>query len=335
MLLLGGYSYLNTVLTQVYVHYPINAPWYSILLVFIATTVFVWEGNRLLEKFLFRQTTNFKNIHPLLLFFLLSFPVAFLSAFIPTWLVGKVLLRQEWATLALPFQLIIAFGFRANLFLHCINSILYYWRRFQQQQAETEELRKISFQAQMQSLRNQINPHFLFNSLNVLSTLILTSPQIANEFVEEFSKVYRYVLRNYEKELVEVRQELHFIQSYAYLLKKRFGNSIHIDIQVATQYYPYYIVPVALQMLIENAIKHNVISHKKPLHIRIYTNENQTLTVQNTLQKKNVMEEDSTQLGLNNINQRYTFINQHAIDIKQDESTFTVKIPLIKIENAL
>lgn len=337
MLLLGGYSYLNTIYTETYEHYDIPAPWYWILLNFLLISLLIWEGNRLLEtqiNFLLKFLYNHLRVrlHTLVLFFALSlFVTAFASA-LPPLIIGIYILDYDWLTFQLPFKLAIAFGFRINLFLHCINTITHYMEEYRCKQVEAEELRKITTQAQLQSLRNQINPHFLFNNLNVLSALILKNSQMANEFVEEFAKVYRYVLRNYEKELIPLREEIDFIKSYTFLLEKRFDNNLRVELEVPEAYQGCYIVPLALQMLIENAIKHNIVARKKPLIIRIRM-ENETLVVANTLQRKAVAAHDSTQIGLKNISARYQFINSNRqVIVEENYDTFVVRLPVISTD---
>ncbi len=337
MLLLGAYSYFNTVYTETYEYYHIPAPWYWILLNFLLISTFIWEGNRLLEKrisflrgFLHRHLKL--RWHPLVLFFLASLLSTALASALPPLLIGRYILAYDWPTFQLPFKLAIAFGFRINLFLHCINTITFYMEEYRRKQVEAEELRKITTQAQLQSLRDQINPHFLFNNLNVLSALILKDSKMANEFVEEFSKVYRYVLKNYEKELIPLRDEIDFIKSYLFLLEKRFDKNLHVSLEVPEVYLGYYILPLALQMLIENAIKHNIVAQKKPLHIHIRV-QNEHLVIENTLQRKVVAEHESTQIGLKNINARYQFINTgKKVIVEESSELFAVQLPLIVLQ---
>ena len=180
-------------------------------------------------------------------------------------------------------------------------------------------------------MRNQVNPHFLFNNLSVLTALIPLDTNASVEFVGQFSKVYRYVLKSHEKDLMELGTELDFIDSYLYLLKKRFGESLKISVQADEEVRQHYIVPMALQMLVENAVKHNIVSKNKPLQINIFTEDDQLLIVQNNLQRKDVNELESTNLGLSNISQRYDFLTHESIIIQENEAYFTVKLPIIKL----
>jgi two-component system, LytTR family, sensor kinase len=212
-----------------------------------------------------------------------------------------------------------------------LNVIYWYVNQLEKTQLEAEKFKKISTQAQLQAVRNQINPHFLFNNLSVLTALIPADTVASVEFVRQFSKVYRYVLKSHEKEIVELNDEMDFIDSYLYLLKKRFGESLQATIEVDENVRQFYIVPMAMQMLVENAVKHNIVSKNKPLHIRIYLENDQLLIVQNNLQRKKVDEIDSTQQGLSNIIQRYLFLGYKTLDIQESKEFFTVKLPIIKL----
>jgi LytS/YehU family sensor histidine kinase len=152
----------------------------------------------------------------------------------------------------------------------------------------------------------------------------------ANKFIEEFSKVYRYILNNQEKELVALRSEMDFIQPYIFLLQKRFPGGLEVSLDVPERYKDYYIIPAALQMLIENAIKHNVVSRTKPLHIDVYVNGNNTLTIKNNLQPKQ-SEEPSTRIGLVNIKKRYAMISGQEVRINRRSDSFVVELPLLSL----
>lgn len=189
---------------------------------------------------------------------------------------------------------------------------------------------KKTAQAQVQLIKSQINPHFLFNNLNVLSGMVIKNNPEANHFIEEFSKVYRYILSNQDKELVELKSELEFITPYLFLLQKRFDEGLVISINIPEHYKTWHVVPAALQMLIENAIKHNIVSRNKPLHIDIHANGSQTLVVKNNLQPRQMVE-PSTKIGLQNIKKRYELISGRDIDIKKTTTEFEVSLPLLNL----
>jgi LytS/YehU family sensor histidine kinase len=195
---------------------------------------------------------------------------------------------------------------------------------------EAEQLKNISAQTELQLIKNQINPHFLFNNLNVLSALIMKNNSEANRFIEEFSKVYRYILSNHDKELVELNKELDFIKPYIFLLEKRFAEGLIIKINIPENYKGLYIIPASLQMLIENAIKHNVVSRSKPLLIDVDINDNNTIAVSNNLQAKQTVE-NSTGIGLQNIVKRYKLVSNRDVVISNNEKSFIVVLPLLNV----
>ena len=181
--------------------------------------------------------------------------------------------------------------------------------------------------AKFESLKNQIDPHFLFNSLNVLSSLIEENPENAQRFTTSLSKIYRYVLEQKDKELVSVEEELAFAKTYMNLLKMRFENSLFYELPEAIHNPEAKVVPLSFQLLLENTVKHNVVSEQKPLHIRIFI-ENDYLVIQNDYQKKEVLQ-DRQGVGLQNIINRYGIITNRKVLIEQNEKTFTVKIPIL------
>jgi len=192
---------------------------------------------------------------------------------------------------------------------------------------EKEELKRDSISAEFETLKNQINPHFLFNSLNTLSSLIEENPKTANEFVQKLSSVYRYVLTQKDKETVSLREELSFVESYLYLNKIRFGENISCKIDIPENFLESKIATLTLQMLLENCIKHNVISQNKPLHIEIGIDENKVVVKNNLQPKTNASE--SNGIGLSNIINRYHFLSKEVVEIIENGKEFIVKIPLI------
>ena len=192
---------------------------------------------------------------------------------------------------------------------------------------EKELLKRESLIAQLNALKTQVNPHFLFNNLNTLCSIIPDQPKQAVEFVQELSKVYRHILEVKDETSILVKDELDVLKAYAFLLKTRFGNNLEIDIRVPQEILQYRIVPHSLQLLLENAIKHNIVSIEKPLKIEVSVHEGK-LIVSNNLQKKN-QQHDSTGIGLNNIRNRYTLLTNQPIEVMETTKDFTVSIPLI------
>jgi PAS domain S-box-containing protein len=191
-------------------------------------------------------------------------------------------------------------------------------------------LQKENLQSQFEVLRQQVNPHFLFNSLNVLTSLIKLEPDLAEKFTEHLSKVYRYVLENKDNDLVELKTELDFLDAYLFLLNIRFMDKIVVRIQIKADKTEWFILPLALQLLIENAIKHNAMSKKNPLNIHIYTDSDNFLCVVNNLQERESYIA-STGVGLKNIEHRYQLLEMPAPEFIKTEFEFIAKIPLRKI----
>ncbi len=205
---------------------------------------------------------------------------------------------------------------------------IFLFYRWKESVLEAEKLRRENIQSQLEGLKNQVNPHFLFNSLNTLAYLIPEDQDKAVCFVQKLSKVYRYILEIRDKKLITLIEELEFLQSYIFLLRERFGENIDITINIDERFKEYYIVPLSLQILFENAIKHNIISKEKPLSISVFTTAN-TLMVSNNLQKK-VLTAPSTQVGLKNIRNRYAYFVDKEVSIFEDDHHFKVSLPLIK-----
>ena len=176
-----------------------------------------------------------------------------------------------------------------------------------------------------------MNPHFLFNSLNSLSSLIATDPEKAEEFVEEMSRVYRYLLRSNEEQLTSLQREVEFIESYNLLLKTRFGTGFQLVIKVEESKKEYLLPPMTLQLLIENAVKHNIVDPDKPLIVQLFT-KNEKLVISNNLQKKN-KPVASNKIGLNNIIAKYKLLNHPYVEVHETPDAFTVVLPLIKHYN--
>jgi len=203
----------------------------------------------------------------------------------------------------------------------------YFYKAYNENRVKEQKIIAGTASAKFESLKNQIDPHFLFNSLNVLSSLIEENPENAQRFTTSLSKIYRYVLEQKDKELVSVEEELAFAKTYMNLLKMRFENSLFYELPTTILNPEAKVVPLSLQLLLENTVKHNVVSEQKPLHIRIFI-EGDYLAIQNDYQKKEVLQ-DRKGVGLQNIISRYGIITNRKVLIEQNEQTFTVKIPVL------
>lgn len=214
----------------------------------------------------------------------------------------------------------------ASLVITLYEAISFYVQ-LQRTVAEKAQLERQNVESQLEGLRNQVNPHFLFNSLNTLIYLIPEAPSKAVNFVQKLSKVYRYVLESRDAKIIPLAEELEFLKAYTFLLKERFGENLQVNIKDLEHRTDVAIVPLSLQMLFENAIKHNVISTEKPLDIEVFA-ENGHLVVRNTLQRKNQVM-DSTGVGLQNIRDRYRMLTDRAVEVITSQQYFTVALPMI------
>ena len=205
---------------------------------------------------------------------------------------------------------------------------IYYFNKSRLIEIEKNKLERLSAEQKLSTLKNQVNPHFLFNSLNTLVTIIPEEPELAIKFVQELSKSYRGILEVRDEKLISIETELNSLESYMYLLKTRFQGKIQIYNRLDAKVMNQFILPLSLQILIENAVKHNITSKSKPLEIKIY-NDDEYVIVENNLQKKD-QNYGSTKLGLENIKSRYKLLVNKNIKVIEDSNSFVVKLPIIK-----
>lgn len=263
--------------------------------------------------------------------FLLHFSVLFVFSFIVSALVFYVFAYlmfegEQWLTLGevlnqakLPafISVSIAAFFTSTDFL----------KNWKQETIRAEQLEREKIATQYESLRNQVNPHFLFNSLNALSELVYENQDLAVKYIRQLSLVYRYVLDSRSREVASLKEELDFLESFIFLQKIRFGENLIFELG-AEKSESKYVLPLSLQILIENVIKHNVISTEDPLRIRLFEDDNY-LVVANKLNKKRSVE-SGTGIGLENIKKRYRYLSEKPVLIMEDADSFVVKIPILE-----
>lgn len=261
-------------------------------------------------------------------YLLYSFVASYLLSLIFTIIVNdiEILETLDWVEMMNNTILPVAIAL-VIITIFTARSWLYEWKN---SAIETEQLRSEKLAGQYQSLKDQLNPHFLFNSLNVLSGLVYESADQSAAFIQQLSKIYRYVLDVQQEELVSLSSELGFAQNYLSLQKLRFDDSLRYDIAISTTE-AYYLPPLSLQLLLENAIKHNVISNENPLQITI-TQKGDSLEISNNFQPKQTKDFESSGIGLENIKKRYELLSNQAPQITQSEEVFTVTLPLLKVE---
>ena len=220
-----------------------------------------------------------------------------------------------------------AFGLWITMSIISVFYIIYFYNRYQKNKIKEQKVIAGAASAKFDALKNQLDPHFLFNSLNVLTSLIEENPENAQKFTTALSKVYRYVLEQKNKELVTVDEELNFAKTYMSLIKMRFEDSIIFEMPDKALNPESRVVPLSLQLLLENAVKHNMVTSTNPLHIKIYE-DNGHLVVMNNLQPKQIVKKSSG-VGLENIKQRYKLLSNRKVIINQREKDFAVAIPIL------
>lgn len=216
-----------------------------------------------------------------------------------------------------------------TIMIMAIYEAIYYYNRLKKSIREEEQTKQIMIQAQLDTLRNQAQPHFLFNSLNTLRDIIdQESKDDAKGFVDQLAHVYRFILESGKTNLISIEKELEFAKAYVYIQKERFGENLKIRWNISDDQLTSMVVPMSLQLLLENAIKHNVVSKSKPLVVHVETNANH-LIVSNKIQPKST-KTPSTKIGLKNIEKRYQLISDTSPTIAKTESDFIVSLPLLK-----
>ncbi|TNE82019.1 MAG: hypothetical protein EP332_01715 [Bacteroidetes bacterium] len=294
----------------------------------LAFTLVYWEGSwqiisRFCRKYNSYQETGKRIAYQVLSIVAYVFITNYLLCFILTnWINPEILFTSGLYFSTLRVSLIVSF------LISTIYEAQNFFELWKEAHLETEQLKQRTLQAQFETLKNQVNPHFLFNSLNTLAAIIPENPEQAVTFVEKLSKLYRYILQYRDQDTVDLETELNNIADYLFLQKMRFGDKLTWDISVPPESLSLHVLPLSLQLLAENAVKHNIISSDKPLHFSI-KQEGESLEVSNTYQPKR-QTEASTGVGLQNLSERLALLHKPAISHHISNALFTVKIPLFK-----
>lgn len=219
-------------------------------------------------------------------------------------------------------------GLAINLIFDTLWEVIYLLEKFKESLAEKELVEQMGLQHEFEKLKEQVNPHFLFNCFNTLSSLIQEDRKEAECFLDELSKVYRYLLKNNEDDMTTVEKEVNFIHSYYGLLKTRYGEALQMQVDIDSRYYPFLLPSLSLQLLVENAVKHNIVSRQQPLRLEIFAVGGNKLIVNNNLQRKPVSHGATTRIGLKNISSKYQLMKQEGFEIVESEGYFMVVLPL-------
>ncbi len=298
-------------------------------LISIFITILIWEGNLRIDHLLNQKFPwDQKPGKRLLVHLPISLVYSVMGIVIPMSLHAKYVCVLPEDKKGELMSVSVVIGVLVTFVLLAMEISTQFFRKWKGSLVEVEKYKAESAQAQLQSLKDQINPHFLFNNLSVLSSLVYKDQDKAVDFINQLSKVYRYLLDNRTSELVTLETEFQFINSYTYLNQIRYDKNIVFDIQIPADRMNALIPPMSLQLLVENAIKHNEVSSAQPLTISIMV-IGEMLVIQNNLQPRSNKEPGSN-TGLQNIQTRYKFFTDIPVEIVQSDKTFTVRIPLLK-----
>jgi len=299
------------------------------IIISILVTIAIWEGNLRLDAWLNRRYPWMGNpIRRIFLQGIFSFIYSSLAMILVSYITHLIIGKEPIGGNETMILMSLILSFMISLMLLSFEVGSQFFTHWKASLTEVERYKAESLQAQLRNLKNQVNPHFLFNNLSVLSSLVYKDPDKAVGFIDQLAKVYRYSLDSGQEELTTLRQELKFIESYIFLLKIRFESGITVVTETSSGSLDKLLPPMAIQLLLENAIKHNEASAERPLLISIASDDD-LLVVSNILQPRS-QGEPSSGTGLNNIKERYRFFTGRTVEILKSEEAFTVKLPLLQ-----
>lgn len=305
--------------------------WEKYLATLLITTI-IWLGNRVIMIRSRRHYPDFKDVRKrlwvqsglMLAFTLISNNIL--------GIIFDPIFNEEFAGVQFSNADKIIGSNAATLFctimVIAIYESIYFMNELRTSVQAQESLKRESLDAQLDALKTQVNPHFLFNNLNTLASVIPEDPAKAVAFVQQLSKLYRHILEVKDETSIPLREELDVLRAYVFLLKTRFGDNLEVNIKVPDEKLEQKIAPLSLQILMENAIKHNIVTSSRPLNIEVFT-QNGSLLVSNNLQVKNQLNE-STGIGLENIRNRYRLLGNRNVEVTNNGNSFTVSVPLIQ-----
>lgn len=294
------------------------------ILVATLTSYVIWEGSKLIQSLVLYFFPWEESITKHLVYEVTSvFVFSSLLLIIGIYTYGEMV-SSEYITLGVVLQNIFVSFMLALLFI-AFNEGAFLFNKWKESLLEQEKLRQENLVAKVESLKKQLDPHFLFNSLSVLSGVVYKDPELADQLITKLAQVYRYVLEHNEEKLVPLHKEISVVEAYCFLLNVRFYNKVMLRVQSSDK--SVFVLPMSVQLLVENAVKHNRISEHQPLELRIYSSDH-TLWVENSLNKKDIRE-DSTGIGLKNLEARYKYVTGKAILIEHNREVFRVGLPHI------
>ena len=295
-------------------------------LVSFVRSALLWNGSMLIIQYLIDRYSIFKETIKLLIY-----QIVVLAVFVSLVELAELYTIKNFLNITLSNTQKISMFIISLIITFMISSIyvsVAFFIEWKENLLRTQALEKANLEARYDTLKNQVNPHFLFNSLNTLLMLVNDNP-VASRYVESISEIMRYMLQSRDKEVVLLRDELTIAREYVYIQQNRFGDKLKVEIDVPEQFYHYAIPPLALQMLLENTLKHNVASKEHPLFAKVFISPDKYLVVENNLKAK-IDKEPSTGVGLENIRSRYLYLTGEKIIVKQEHGKFVVMLPLFE-----
>ena len=299
----------------------------------LSVLLFLWMGNFGIYQLLERQIPWASNMVKRLYIQLLASGMYTLLIVNLTYYIYK----SQFTILPPDTYQMVLLNIYGVLFLVPVFSIffgIYFLVKWKKVTVEKNTLEKENMLSELKALKSHIDPHFLFNNLNILSSLIEPDNESALDFLDNFAEVYRYLLKNKDTEAVSLLTELEFMEAYLHILEKRFEDQLIIDSKVDIKLKNKMIPPMALQTLVENTIKHNKLSVKAPLKVEIYNEGDTYLVVKNNIQKKNIKPGNPGETGLHNLNKRFSYVTDHKMEVIDDGQHFVVKLPLLSFEKS-
>jgi sensor histidine kinase YesM len=297
-----------------------------VFLVSLARTALIWHGSMVIIEFSARRYSIFTETFKIIIFQVVVLSVfVFLVELAEIFTVEyffKIALSRSEKTILMVVALIITFMISA------IYASVAFFIQWKENLVRSQTLQKANLEARYDTLRNQLNPHFLFNSLNTLLMLVADNP-VALRYVESISEIMRYMLQTRDKETVPLEEELKIARDYIFVQQSRFGDKLKVEFNVPEKFNKFPVPPLAIQMLLENAIKHNVISSGNPLYINVFAAEDEFIVVENSVREKKD-KEPSTGIGLENIQNRYLHLTNKKMAVKTENEKFTVMLPLFE-----
>ena len=295
----------------------------------VVITVLIWEGNLRIDYWLNRRLPWIKRPGTrLAIQFAIAMVYSSLALLIPMKAYNSFLCIIPPEREYLLNRLCLLIALAVSVILLFVEVSTQFFQNWKSSLLEVERYKTENVKAQLSNLKSQVNPHFLFNNLSVLSSLVYKDQDKAADFIQHLSKVYRYLLDSQQQELVPLKTEMEFIKAYLYLLQIRFDKNLIVNTRLEEEDLKLFLPPLALQILVENVIKHNEVSDEHPLHLEINSQKG-ILEVRNSLRRRSMVENVSG-TGLRNIMERYRFFSDRAIEVQETMIEFIVRLPLLQ-----